>query len=247
MTTTAPRYAIYVVPRADTALYRFGASVLGYDCYSGRDVAPIASTESFVWPEIVREPRLYGFHATLKAPFRLAEGVSEADLGQAFGNQIAGITPVLVGDLVLHEIGAFIALAPKAKCPALDRLAATCVQAFDRFRAPMTDAERARRLASNLSARQIEHLDRWGYPYVFEEFRFHMTLTGPLALSERARAFAFLCEKFEQSPAARSLIVDQIVIARQAAANSPFKVLRAGALGSPFIALTPDPIDAPRL
>jgi putative phosphonate metabolism protein len=231
MSTPAPRYAIYVVPRAETALYRFGASVLGYDCYSGRDVAPIAGTEAFAWPEIVREPRVYGFHATLKAPFRLAEGVSEADLDQAFVSKVAEIAPVLTGDLVLHEIGAFVALVPKTQCAAVDRLAATCVEVFDRFRAPMTDAERTRRLASNLSARQIEHLDRWGYPYVFEEFRFHMTLTGPLALPERVGAFAFLSDKFEQVPEARSLIIDQIVIARQTATNSPFEVLRAAPLG----------------
>jgi putative phosphonate metabolism protein len=228
---STPRYAIYVVPRAETALYRFGASTLGYDCYTGGDVALPAGSEAFAWPEVVREPRVYGFHATLKAPFRLAEGVSEADLVQAFLGHAADIAPVIAGDLVLREIGAFIALVPKTQRAALNRLGETCVQAFDRFRAPMTEAERARRVASNLSARQIEHLERWGYPYVFEEFRFHMTLTGPLALSERARAFVFLCEQFEQVPAARSLIIDQIVIARQAAANSPFMVLRAAALG----------------
>jgi putative phosphonate metabolism protein len=228
---STPRYAIYFVPRADAALYRFGASMLGYDCYSGADVTPPAGTEAFAWPEIVREPRTYGFHATLKAPFRLAEGVSEGDLDQAFASKVAGLAPVLVGDLVLREIGAFIALVPKVQCPALDRLAATCVEAFDRFRAPMTDAERARRLASNLSAPQIEHVDRWGYPYVFEEFRFHMTLTGPLPLPERARAFAFLCDKFEHVPEARNLIIDQIVIARQSATNSPFEILRAATLG----------------
>ena len=228
---STPRYAIYVVPRADTALYRFGASVLGYDCYTGNDVGSLAGTEAFAWPEIVREPRVYGFHATLKAPFRLGEGISEADLVRAFVSQVGDIASVDVGDLILREIGAFIALVPKTPSPALNRLAETCVQAFDHFRAPMSEAERARRLASNLSTQQIEHLDRWGYPYVFEEFRFHMTLTGPLAPSDRARAFAFLDDKFEQVPDTRSLIIDQIVIARQAATNGPFQVLRAAALG----------------
>jgi hypothetical protein len=208
--------------------------VLGYDCYTGADVAPPAGTEAFAWPELVREPRTYGFHATLKAPFRLADGFSEAEFEQAFMREVAGLAPVLVGDLVLREIGAFIALVPKTQSPALNRLAETCVQAFDHFRAPMTDAERTRRLASNLGATQIEHLDRWGYPYVFEEFRFHMTLTGPLALPERARAFAFLCEKFEHLPESRNLIIDQIVMARQTAANSPFEILRAAPLGQPM-------------
>lgn len=230
---SAPRYAIYFVPRAETALYRFGASVLGYDCYTGDDVPPLAGTEAFVWPEIVREPRVYGFHATLKAPFRLAEGFTEAGLEQAVFSAASDVAPVIAGQLVAREIGAFIALVPKKQCSALNRLAETCVQAFDHFRAPMSDAERARRLAAQLTAPQIVHIDRWGYPYVFEEFRFHMTLTGPLVLSERARAFAFLCEQFEQVPEARSLIIDQIVIARQSATNSPFEILRAAPLGQP--------------
>jgi putative phosphonate metabolism protein len=228
---SAPRYAIYFVPRAETKLYRFGATVLGYDCYTGADVAPLAGADAFAWSEIVREPRVYGFHATLKAPFRLAEGLSEAELDQAVLSVASEAAPVIAGQLVVREIGAFIALVPKTQGAPLNRLAETCVQAFDRFRAPMSDAERARRLASNLSAQQVEHLERWGYPYVFEEFRFHMTLTGPLALSERARAFAYLCEQFEQVPAAHRLAVDQIVVARQAAANSPFIVQYAAALG----------------
>ena len=219
---STPRYAIYFVPRADAALYRFGASMLGYDCYSGADVTPPAGTEAFAWPEIVREPRTYGFHATLKAPFRLAEGVSEGDLDLGFASKVAGLAPVLVGDLVLREIGAFIALVPKVQGPALDRLAATCVEAFDRFRAPMTDAERARRLASNLSAPQIEHVDRWGYPYVFEEFRFHMTLTGQLENPRRGPVLDLLSQRFqsiEQGP----LAIDRISLFKQTDGKSRFR------------------------
>src|SRR5262249_49521341 len=44
-----PRYALYFVPPADSALYRFGAGFLGYDCYTGerlrhpQDIALTAS------------------------------------------------------------------------------------------------------------------------------------------------------------------------------------------------------------
>jgi putative phosphonate metabolism protein len=227
------RYAIYFVPRPETELHRFGASVLGHDCYTGDEVKPLAGSEAFAWAEIVREPRVYGFHATLKAPFRLAEGFSEAGLEQAVFRVASALAPVDAGELVLREIGAFIALVPRAQSPALNHLAETCVQAFDRFRAPMTDADRARRLASKLNARQIEYLDRWGYPYVFDEFRFHMTLTGPLAPSDRAQALRFLGDEFARRPKAQSLTIDQVVVARQPEPAAHFHVLCQAALKAP--------------
>lgn len=229
--TPEPRYAIYFVPGADTALYRFGASVLGYDCYTGRDTALIEGIDFPSWTEVVREPRVYGFHATLKAPFRLANGFNEADLAHALLAFAADHPAVLLGELAVRELGSFIALVPKSPRPLLDRLAQACVREFDRFRAALTTQERERRLAADLSARQIENLDRWGYPYVFEDFRFHMTLTGSLAPPERQRVLQFLCDKFEQMPGARSLTLDQLVLARQMHSAAPFQVIRQASLG----------------
>ena len=77
-----PRYAIYFVPPAACGLYRFGAGFLGYDCYTGESFRPpqdIALSGS-EWAQLTREPRKYGFHATLKAPFHLLPPFTEADL-----------------------------------------------------------------------------------------------------------------------------------------------------------------------
>ena len=230
-----PRYAIYFVPGTDSELYRFGASVLGYDCYTGWDNALIDGADVTTWAEFVREPRVYGFHATLKPPFYLARGLTETALERAVLDFAADHPAVLVGELAVRELGSFIALVPKNSRLLLDRLAQACVQEFDRFRLPMTGPERERRLASGLSARQIENLDQWGYPYVLEDFRFHMTLTGSLPLPERSRALRFLCDKFEQTSGARSLTIDQIVLARQTDKSAHFQVIRQGALGqSPY-------------
>lgn len=230
MSPPAPRYAIYYVPGADTALYRFGAAVLGYDCYGGKELPPLDGLDAASWPDVVREPRVYGFHATLKAPFRLVPGCTEADLADALAAFAAGQTAVPVGELGVRALGSFIALVPMVVCPPLDRLGAACVREFDRFRAPMSGPERARRLAANLSPRQIEQLDRWGYPYVFEDFRFHMTLTGPLAPAEREPVLQLLCAKFEHCAGARALTVSRIVIARQMP-GEPFQVTDAAAFG----------------
>jgi len=225
-----PRYAIYFVPGADTALYRFGTSVLGYDCYSGRDVALIDGVASWPWAEFVREPRRYGFHATLKPPFRLAAGQRAADLERAFERFAADHRAPVLGDLSVRELGSFIALVPKAPSAQLGQFADACVRQFDQFRAPFSAAEREKRMAAKLSTRQIEHLERWGYPYVFEDFRFHMTLTGSLPQPERRQALKLLCEKFEQLPKGNPAVVDRIVIARQAGSDAPFQVISTALL-----------------
>jgi hypothetical protein len=232
---TAPRYAIYFVPGRDTELYRFGASVLGYDCYAGQPCAAIGDADLITWPAVVRDPRVYGFHATLKPPFHLVQGASERDFEQAFLDFAANEPAVLIGGLKVSEINSFIALVPSSPRPSLGQLAQACVRAFDRFRTPMSEQEYARRLVPGLSERQIGNLARWGYPHVFDDFRFHMTLTGALSLAKRTKALRFLCAKFEQLPDTASVTVDQIVVARQMERSSPFEVISAAALGqSPY-------------
>ncbi|HET9687472.1 MAG TPA: DUF1045 domain-containing protein, partial [Pseudolabrys sp.] len=123
------------------------------------------------------------------------------------------------------------ALVPEDGPGLLNRLAQACVREFDSFRAPVTAHERDRRRAAGLTARQEQNLERWGYPYVNEDFRFHMTLTGSLAPADRVRALQFLCSKFAQLAEPNSLTVDQIVIARQNDKASPFQVIRKEVLG----------------
>ena len=229
-----PRYAIYFVPGADSELYRFGASVLGYDCYSGESCAFPDGVEAD-WSDFTREPRVYGFHATLKPPFNLVEGYEEASLARAVKDFAANNAAVSIGELAVRQLGSFVALVPQTLRPSLNALAEACLREFDRFRATMSGQERARRLTPGLSDRQVVNLARWGYPYVCEDFRFHMTLTGALSVQKRDRALRFLSEKYAQIPNTASVTVDQIVIARQIEPASPFKVIAASPLGqSPF-------------
>jgi hypothetical protein len=232
MSSTA-RYAIDYVPAAETALYRFGAAALGYDAYQGVDCPYLDGADGGTWPALVREPRVYGFHATMKAPIRLKEGYIERDLVEAFQAFAARQRPFAAGRLVVRELGSFIAAVPEAPCEPLNVLAASCVSTFDKYRAMMTDQELTRRLTPGLSERQIEHLYRWGYPYVFEDFRFHMTLTGSLPVQKRTAASRFLCAKFEQLLQAPLLTFDRLVISWQPQPGAPFTVLHQAALGSP--------------
>ena len=136
--------------------------------------------------EITAEPRRYGFHATLKAPFRLAAGATVAALDAAAAALAAGQAGFALR-LRVAEVGRFVALVPEGDAGAVAALAAACVTGLDGFRAPPSAEELARRRAAGLDARGEAHLARWGYPYVLDRFRFHMTLTGALGEDRRAR------------------------------------------------------------
>jgi putative phosphonate metabolism protein len=176
------RYAIYFTPPADDPLTRRAGHWLGRDAFSGETLAqPIIEAFSEVaFSELTSDPRRYGFHATMKAPFELAEGVNEAELVDALegfaDRQIAFILP----SLVLGQLGQFFALVPGATSPELQKLASDCVTVFDRFRAPLDDSDIARRRPERLTPNERRNLMAWGYPYVLDDFRFHMTLTGPV-------------------------------------------------------------------
>src|SRR6266853_380313 len=196
--TVEPRYAVYFVPAADTSLYRFGAAAIGYDCFTGTDMPALDAlpVDAGTWRELTKEPRLYGFHATLKAPFHLAADQSEAGLIGDFEEFARAVDTVPTIEPAIRLLLRFVAIVPASADAELGRLAAACVTHFDRFRAPLTEAGRNRRLAAHLTAQQIENIERWGYPYVLDEFRFHMTLTGVLAADRQPLMLSFLRDVF---------------------------------------------------
>src|SRR5215475_1248503 len=195
------RYAIYFVPDPDTALYRFGAAVLGYDCFTGADIPTLDAlpVDAGAWRELTHEPRRYGFHATLKAPFRLAAGRAEAELASEFVEFSRSIAVAPTIEPAVCLLQRFIAIVPATVCAGLGRLAESCVEHFDGFRAPLTSAERSKRLAAPLTARQRGHVEHWGYPYVFEDFRFHMTLTGAISADCQAPMREYLQRRLARS------------------------------------------------
>jgi putative phosphonate metabolism protein len=221
----SPRHAIYLAPSPDTPLWRAASQVIGRDAVTGEPLPfpRFAPCDADDWAEVTAEPRRYGFHATLKAPFELGDGADETvllDAARAFAATRRGFS---IPDLSVRTMKSFVALTPDTVNTDLAGLAADCVVVFEPFRKPLSPDERSRRVAGLTDPRHIASVDRWGYPWVFEDFRFHMTLTGSLPDARRDEVrdglAAFLGD------VARPLAVDAICVFRQETRDAPFRVL----------------------
>lgn len=187
------RYAVYYAPPAGEFWDR-ASQWLGRDAVTGADlVPPDLGLEAAA---LTRDPRRYGFHGTVKPPFRLADGATPDALHEAMADLCASLAPVQMPGLRLANLHGFLALIPEGDTTPLAALAAEVVKRLDGFRAPLTAEEIARRRPERLSLRQRELLYHWGYPYVMEEFRFHLTLTDRLADSLVPQAVAILAAHF---------------------------------------------------
>ncbi len=170
--TEFTRYAIYYAPPPGDFAARANAWL--------SDAAPDLPGLPRPPAELTTAPRRYGFHGTIKAPFRLAEGVTVQMLQADIAALAARLPAVRMGGLRLEILKGFLALTPEGDETDLLALGAEVVSRLDPLRAPLTEADIARRRPDRLTPRQRELLARWGYPYVMEEFRFHLTLTDAL-------------------------------------------------------------------
>jgi hypothetical protein len=217
------RYAVYIAPPPESALWRFGSAILGYDAESGADMAQRvpAGIDAERFRALTQDPRVYGFHATIKAPFRLSPRVSEADLLAAFAAFAARRPRFQLPPLVLRAVGrqpgagAFIALVEREPTPALAALERATVEAFEPFRAALTEAEYKKRRPERLTSQQRAYLDRYGYPYVFEEFRFHMTLTNRVPEAEVDAVMAGLATLYAEAVPPVPVTIDRLALFKQ--------------------------------
>jgi uncharacterized protein DUF1045 len=179
------RYAIYWAPEPGSALAEFGRRWLGADAERGvpsqeRDLFEL---DADLVERVTVAPRRYGLHATMKAPFRAAPGVEEAALAEALRAFCAKRRCAVTGPLRLVRFERWLALIPTAPLADLDWLAAECVVAFDRFRAPFSEEDRARRSGITDPLLSL-YLEQFGYPHVLSAFQFHITLAGPASPAE---------------------------------------------------------------
>ncbi len=188
------RYAIYVTPAPDSALADFGAHWLGWDSATGQPVTQ-PGVAGLDLPAITAAPHPYGFHGTVKPPFRLADDTTPDALLADLAALCIQLAPVTLSGLELARLGGFFALVSVGDSAALADMASKVVQALDTYRAPPTAPEIEKRRAARLNPQQEAHLQRWGYPYVMDQFRYHMTLTGRLDADTRETVQAALATR----------------------------------------------------
>jgi putative phosphonate metabolism protein len=219
------RYAVYYTPSADDPLTRRAATWLGRDAFTGERLArpDLPGLDGLDLDSLTEDPRFYGFHATLKAPFELAPEAREGTLLE-FAQGFAARQAPFEAAITPAGLGRFLALRLAVPSPQMQTLHAACVRAFDPFRAPLAVADLARRRRAPLTPEQDARLVAWGYPYVFEDFRFHMTLTNGIADQEpRERLLAALQAHFADLSGAHRF--GGVAVFRQDSRSEPFRVL----------------------
>lgn len=224
---TPHRVAVYYAPPYESVWWEAGSSWLGRCAATERSIKQpqFEGVTSDAFARLTADPRRYGWHGTLRAPFRLAEGKTIADVRAALRRMCTERNAFDLAPLQVSRMGGFLALRPTQVEHELDRLAADCVRQMHSLAAPLTDGELARRRLAALSAEQDELLQIWGYPYVFGQFRFHLSLTGPLKdLPEDIQEL--LIEKaiahFEALPACR---VDRVSLFVEPTPGAQFRML----------------------
>ncbi len=218
------RYAIYFAPPSDDRLSQTASRWLGRDAFTGGALDcpenPAIGREEQM--ALTTEPRRYGFHGTLKAPFGLSSSRREADLIAAFDEFAAEIEPFEVPEMSCIDRPLLRARLRRA----LSAPAAPCGAGgsrFEPFRAPLSEADLARRNPERLTQRQREYLAAWGYPYVFEEFQFHLTLTGPVP-EEMQRPMRMALETVFAEFIGKPLAVSTIALFAEERRGAPFTV-----------------------
>ncbi|MFK8036088.1 MAG: DUF1045 domain-containing protein [Hyphomicrobiales bacterium] len=180
------RYALYFTPPEDHDLTRAANTWLGRNAFSGEMLPQesLGSLSAAYISDITSAPRRYGFHGTLRAPFYLAPNKSKHELATAVDQFSKAQKPFKMPALKVGRLGPFFALVPAEDTTQLNQFTGEVLKAFEPFRAPLTEADYQRRKPERLTERQRNYLKEWGYPYIFDDFRFHMTLTGPVPEEE---------------------------------------------------------------
>jgi hypothetical protein len=227
------RYAIYFTPQPGTALAAFGRSWFGR-ANDGITLQAFsdAGLSGTSFAKIAAAPGRYtGLHALFRAPFALRDGTGPEALKSRLITFAARRKPVETGPLTLSRAGRFLVLRPVEATPALEWLAAQCVGAFEDFAAPPSDTEREEHASPHLSDYQRLLLESFGDPFVLSEYRFAITLTGPLDAAHLERVAQALWPVLEEI-CASGVTVDGLSLFGDSGGRTPMRLVGRYRLGA---------------
>ena len=237
--TASARYAIYYTPAEDHPLCALGNEWLGRNAFTGDKVRrrefPGMSDDDI--DRLTSSPSHYGFHATMKAPFELREGRTEAQLVKRL-ESFARQQPAFDVRLAVRPLGQFIALRLTENFDAMRTLHEACVRDFDGFRAALSYDDIERRRKADLSPEQDARMLDWGYPYIFEDFRWHMTLSSRIVSDATRDRLLNLLQGLFQPALISPLRIDGIAVYRQVDRRAPFNIIERAS----FPALADQPV-----
>jgi 2'-5' RNA ligase len=212
------RYAVYFCPAAGSGLGAFGREWLASTSLPGLTSAAVH--------DLLADVRRYSWHATLRSPFALADGASYDDLRRKLSH-IAQQHNAFELPLQLDQLAGFLALRPAGNHAAINALADQCVRELEPLRAPLSDAMRQRR-ATGLDDIELRLLEQFGYPYVLERYRFHITLSAPATADEERVLCTWLSSKVATLPPAQ---IDALTICCEREPGKDFEQLERIPLG----------------
>jgi hypothetical protein len=221
------RCAIYFAPATDSPWWAAGSQWLGRCAATHRalEPPPVEGVDAQLLRRVTAEPRRYGWHGTLKAPFQLAAGCSLADLRSALRQLCAALPAFTLPALRVVRMDRFLALRPAEPSKLLDAVATACVMQLHPLARLLDEPQLRRRRDVGLTPQQDALLMRWGYPWVLEQFRFHLSLTGDLSdvpLSVEQALMRTAQERFETLPPCR---FDSVALFTEPRAGEDFELL----------------------
>jgi Protein of unknown function (DUF1045) len=224
------RYAVYFTPRENTPWARAGSQWLGRCIYSGRPYEPpiIEGMTAAEFRALTQTPCRYGWHATLKAPFRLAvnqQAVTEATLIDAIRELASSMRAFTLPRLKAGVFRNFIALRVDGDQKRINAVARTCVTSLHHFAHGLNEQDFKRMRHANLSAEQDRLLLQWGYPWVLDQFQFHMSLSGSIDGLDLETRWALLNAARTHFSIQENCRVDQICLFCEPAPNEPFVLI----------------------
>jgi Protein of unknown function (DUF1045) len=212
------RYAVYFCPAADNAL-----STFGNEWFATTSVPGITEKR---FQALMADVRRYGWHATLSASFELVEHANYKTLHEKVADIARSFTPFDL-PLRIDWLNGFLALRPSADETHVNALAERCVRDLNPLRAPVSEAAWDRR-AGGLDEVERALFKEFGYPYVLDRFRFHMTLSAPATNEEEHALREYLLPKVAERSIAR---IDALTVCCEKETGTNFEPVARIALG----------------